>query len=527
MEQHDKAIADANQGRAQDVQFGVLRLLGYLARCFCPGPKGCVAAVLGDPRVQTGPVEVEEPPNDDKPDDDDDDPFSNFTERLEDRLVSELSSALDVDPQAEHDVSFDDLYTTPPPSPSPSAVTPSEACLVLLFADNWSPPKPSHFNDTSSLVKKYLYECISLRDATHRWYRLIVLGRMTSSPWLDQAFVKLLDSIPDICDNVYTASQTRTDSNMLDSLDKHLTRWKSNGGVEVKGQASEYEKAFLQLYSHFPGDDIESISRDDASFIENPISAGQFLRAILTCILRHRVSSATGKMVVLAEDANVSNSSFVVLLLAMAIFAESGFMNDLRQVPTPSSISESQVEGVQLRRFRRRWLRIVSLARGARSVAVVGLPFMTSLMDRSHRTYETQEDFDTCFQIVWAEPLPLSPVEMSDPQKRRRPLRFIANLCEARPSLVGKNFGWKDVLIAGAWGKKPWSLRVHAEVQLAIYCKEKGVKIVENTLGVTKRPCLACEHTFSYRAPTLHTIWFKKTISHLGATGSVPNDIRP
>lgn len=72
MEQRDKAIADANQGRAQDVQFGVLRLLGYLARCFCPGPKGCVAAVLGDPRVQTGPVEVEEPPNDDKPDDDDD-----------------------------------------------------------------------------------------------------------------------------------------------------------------------------------------------------------------------------------------------------------------------------------------------------------------------------------------------------------------------------------------------------------------------------------------------------------------------
>ncbi|KAK0232159.1 hypothetical protein EDD85DRAFT_939135, partial [Armillaria nabsnona] len=192
MEQRDKAIADANQGRAQDIQFGVLRLLGYLARCFCPGPKGCVAAVLGDPGVQTGPVEVEEPPNDDKPDDDDDDAFSNFTERLE---VSELSSALDVDPQAEHDVSFDDLYTTSPPSPSPNAVMPSEACLVLLLADNWSPPKPSHFNNTSGLVKKYLYECISLRDSTHRWYRLIVLGRKTSSPWLDQAFVKLLDSI--------------------------------------------------------------------------------------------------------------------------------------------------------------------------------------------------------------------------------------------------------------------------------------------------------------------------------------------
>ncbi|PBK70622.1 hypothetical protein ARMSODRAFT_1033471 [Armillaria solidipes] len=443
-------------------QFDVLRLLAYLARRFCPDPKRCVAAVLGEPRTQTRSAEVdldEEPSNDDEPDDNDDgdndhdDPFSNFYERLEDLLVSELSSASD--PQAEYDDSVEYLYTTPPP-PSPNTATPSEACLVLLLADNWSPSIPPYFDHTSSLVKKNLYECIHLPDDTHRWYQLIVLGRKTSSPWLDEAFTKLLDSITDICDNVNPASQTRTDSNMLDSLDKHLTRWKSNGGVEVEGQASEINLS---------------------SFIDNPISAGQFLRAILTCILRHRVSSAnTGKMVVIAKDANVSNT-FVVLLLAMAIFAESGFMNDLRQVPAPSSISESQVVGVRLRRFRRRWLRIVSLARGARSVAVVGLPFMTSLMDRTH---ETQEEFDRCFQIIWAQPLPRLPIEDVSPEGRPSPRQFIARLGEVP---FGKNFGWKDALIAGAWKKRSWSIRVHAEVQLAIYCKEMGFKIVENTLG--------------------------------------------
>ncbi|KAK0192104.1 hypothetical protein F5146DRAFT_490390 [Armillaria mellea] len=156
-------------------------------------------------------------------------------------------------------------------------------------------------------------------------------------------------------------------------------------------------------------------------------------------------------MVVLAKDAHGSDTSFVVLLLAMAIFTESGFMNNLLQVSAPSSIPESQVEGVRLRRFRRRWLCILSLARGARYVVVVGLPFMTSIMDRSHRTYKTQ-DFDTCFRIVWAEPRPLFPIKMSDPQSQHVPLRFIANLCEAQPSLVGKIFGWKDMLIAGAWG---------------------------------------------------------------------------
>ncbi|SJL16166.1 uncharacterized protein ARMOST_19685 [Armillaria ostoyae] len=505
MEQYDQAIADANQRRVHNRQFDVLRLLAYLARCFCPDPKRCVAAVLGEPRTQTRSAEVdldEEPSNDDEPDDNDDgdndhdDPFSNFYERLEDLLESELSSASD--PQAEYDDSVEYLYTTPPP-PSPNAATPSEACLVLLLADNWSPSIPPYFDHTSSLVKKNLYECIHLPDDTHRWYRLIVLGRKTSSPWLDEAFTKLLDSITDICDNVNPASQTRTDSNMLDSLDKHLTRWKSNGGVEVEGQASEYEKAFLQLRSHFLDVDIESIYHDDASFIDNPISAGQFLRAILTCILRHRVSSAnTGIMVVIAKDANVSNAFFVVLLLAMAIFAESGFMNDLRQVPAPSSISESQVVGVRLRRFRRRWLRIVSLARGARSVAVVGLPFMTSLMDRTH---ETQEEFDRCFQIIWAQPLPRLPIEDVSPEGRPSPRQFIARLGEAP---VGKNFGWKDALIAGAWKKRSWSIRVHAEVQLAIYCKEMGFKIVKNTLGVTKRPCLACDHTLSQHVPRLY-----------------------
>ncbi|KAK0442056.1 hypothetical protein EV421DRAFT_1904235 [Armillaria borealis] len=223
MEQYDQAITDANQ-RCVHHQFDILRLLAYLARCFCPDPKHCVATVLGELRMQMRSAEVdldEEPSNDNEPSDNDDgDPFSNLYEHLKDLLESELSSASD--PQAEYDDSVEYLYTTPPP-PSPNTAMPSEACLILLFADNWSPSIPLYFNHMSSLVKKNLYECIHLPDDMHRWYRLIVLGQKTSSPWLNEAFTKLLDSITDICDNMNPASQTRTDSNMLDSLDKHLT----------------------------------------------------------------------------------------------------------------------------------------------------------------------------------------------------------------------------------------------------------------------------------------------------------------
>lgn len=84
---------------------------------------------------------------------------------------------------------------------------------------------------------------------------------------------------------------------MLNSLGTHFTRWKSNGGVEleVENQACEYKTVFFQLRSHFPDDNIESPSHDNA-----PFSAGQFLHAILTCILHHRISSATGNTVFLA-----------------------------------------------------------------------------------------------------------------------------------------------------------------------------------------------------------------------------------
>lgn len=182
MEHKDRVITDANQRRVHNRQFDVLRLLAYLAHCFC-SEKRCVAAVLGESRMKMRSAEDEELSNDDESDDNgdgnnnndnnnndnDDAYFSNISKGLN----TELSSASDI--QAEYDDSVDYFHTTPPPSPN-KAPKPSEACLVLHLADNWSPSIPPYFGQRSSLVKKNLYECIHLPDDTHRWYWLIVLG---------------------------------------------------------------------------------------------------------------------------------------------------------------------------------------------------------------------------------------------------------------------------------------------------------------------------------------------------------------
>ncbi|KAK0449576.1 uncharacterized protein EV420DRAFT_1766979 [Desarmillaria tabescens] len=499
MEQQDKFTADAAQERANDSRLEALRLLAYLARCFCQDSKGsCVAAVLGKPRTSV--ESDEEPATDDRPDDDgeggdDDDDDILFSNPM-DLPLPYFSSTSDT--QAEHDVEF--IHTTPPPSP-PKATAPSNPRLVLLLADNWAPRIPSHFNETSILVKNTLSECIRLQDVTLRQYRLILLGRKTSSVWIDEAFTKLIDAVAYISSNSNTVSHPNTDSEMLASLDEHFAHWSSNGGVEVDGQASVYEEAFLQLCSHFPEARLESVSRNDPPFRENPISASLvFFRAVVTCILGCQVSSPTDRTVILAQDSDVSNKSFVVLL-AMEIFADSRYMNDLRQVPTPSSISDSQDVGVRLRRFRRRWLRIVSPARGAQSVAVAGLPLITRLLE-SDGSDDTQEDFDRYFQVLWAQPGLRPPIDPINPVSLRPPFALFSDLCESRTSLVDNTFGWTEALIAGTWKPKLWDIRLHAEVQLVICCEEMGIKIAENTIGVTKRPCLACDHTLARHIPT-------------------------
>ncbi len=48
-----------------------------------------------------------------------------------------------------------------------------------------------------------------------------------------------------------------------------------------------------------------------------------------------------------------------------------------------------------------------------------------------------------------------------------------------------------------------WFVKLHAELQLLASCDEMGFVVVEGTLGITKRPCMACEMTLPLLASEL------------------------
>ncbi len=258
------------------------------------------------------------------------------------------------------------------------------------------------------------------------------------------------------------------------NLITHFTQWDHDGGSRMENE-HELQEALAQLHRHFPSTPPDGSSCN---------SATKLFCAVLSLLQQH----CDGKNVNLAKNkAIVPDRSFAALLLAMVTFGESGPMNDIGQVPT----SDSQDE-VERRRFRRRWLRIGNLACQARHVAVSGIPLIQS---------ESGEGFDH-FEILWAQQASIP--ESIDVSNTRRisPLDFIHELPRGVPASMPQ-LQWEDILIR-AWRDDPtWNITFHAEPQVVARCADMGFVVVHNVLGVTKRPCLACDITLSTLAPDL------------------------
>lgn len=114
---------------------------------------------------------------------------------------------------------------------------------------------------------------------------------------------------------------------------------------------------------------------------------------------------------------------------------------------------------------------------------------------------------DNYFQILWADRVPAPPkiseIVMS-------PTDFITSIFEqAQPPRRKDEVKrlleeWKDTLVLSAWkpGNKSM-LQWFVKLQLLASCNEMGFVVVEGTLGITKRPCMACEMTLPLLASEL------------------------
>ncbi|PBK94645.1 hypothetical protein ARMGADRAFT_1164267 [Armillaria gallica] len=500
---HDKLAADANHQRSRGDHLSILKTLVFLARCFCTGrPGDCIAAVFGKKRHHDGleslagdgdlqdekDYEVNDRDLDlksdgdvgsatnDGEDFDSDDPESNGEPQSDEGYADILDptqellnlSISEFFPPALGSDDFDFQADQLPPSsvpadtddnnhaPPETLLVPSEVSFALILANNRAEIVPPFFVSRSQLVKQVLRRCILLPDVTTRWYHLIILGRECCAAWVDERFRRLLQSLYLSDNSGISTSGTRLYQNLI----THLTQWDRDGGGRMENEP-ELQEALAQLHRHFP------FTPPDRSSCN---SATTLYCAILSLLRQH----CDGKNVNLAKDrATVPNRSFSVLLLAMVTFGESGPMNDIGQVPT----SDSQDE-VGRRCFRRRWLRIGNLACQARHVAVSGIPLFQS---------ESGEGFDH-FEILNT--------------RRISPLDFIHELPRGVPASMPQ-LQWEDIL-NGAWqDDSTWNITFHVEPQVFARCADMGFVVVHNVLGVTKRPCLACDITLSTLAPDL------------------------
>ncbi|KAK0201212.1 hypothetical protein DFS33DRAFT_1447398 [Desarmillaria ectypa] len=480
---HDRSIAEANRQRSNDTRLGLLMALKFLARCFCLGEQvDYVAAVFGQPRQQEASENVladDNVQNDSNCEEEEDEGGSHFVNPALGlpELSMEISSfgsvgddivnfelenlqSLHGSPTLLPSAELEDSLETQNSSPS---TTPCKSPLVLIVSNHKAHDVPSYFKSTSQLVKQASLHCILRPDITEQWFYLIILGRECCSSWLDQRFSRLLKSLS-FGDNDDTAIPgTGPPSH---DVENHIDEWTRRGGTELDGMATKQKDALIQLLSHFP-------SIDHATSGSTVICS--LFRTIISLIFQHQ----NGKEVNLARDkTSVSHRSFVALILAMSILGDSAFMLNIGRCPMSVSLSDSESQNVRLRRFRRRWLRIVSLARGARNVAEVGVPMIISYLDCSDdpawNRPRFENDFlrsDKYFQILWADrvlPPPKIKTAESPP-----PLEFIGTILQqAQPSRQKEGVArlmeeWKDTPILSAWTRgTKWDVRIHAELQL-------------------------------------------------------------
>ncbi len=470
MASHDRLIAEANHRRSDDTRLGLLIALTFLARCFSLGEHGdCVAAVFGRPRQQEAAEDVladEKTQNDGNLEGDEgaESHLPDATLQLLELstkhpfFVSDGDENSDVEPgnpRSLHgsptlsaDAKLEDSLETQNSLPS---ATPCKTPLALIVTNNEAHHVPSHFKSTSLRVKQALLQCIlHPPNIAEQRLSLIILGRECCSSWLDERFFRLLNSLSIGEDGDTTIPSTGHPSR---DIENYLDEWNRKGGAELDGMAKKQKDALDQLLVHFS-------SIDHSSLIGNTVFCSLF-RAIITLILQHK----NGKEVNLARDkTNVSDRSFVALVLAMSVLGDSAFMLNIGRVPMPVSLSDSVPESVRLRCFRRRWLRIVSLARGAQNVIEVAVPMITASFDCSDGPVWSRPGFENEFltsdkyiQILWADRVP-APPKISE--TAMSPTDFITSIFEqAQPSRRKDEVKrlleeWKDTLVLSAWKAK-------------------------------------------------------------------------
>ncbi|KAK0462847.1 uncharacterized protein EV420DRAFT_1521261 [Desarmillaria tabescens] len=521
MATHDRLIAEANRQRSDDTRLGLLMALTFLARCFCQGIHGdCVAAVFGQPGQQEAPENVMA--------DDDIQNDGNFCERDEEIGSHFFNPAMDllelpietpssgsdddliIDFEPEHlqslhgsltallSAELEDGLEIQDIPPSTSHKTP----LVLILSNNEAQNVPSYFKSTSELVKQAFLHGVLHPDITEQWFSFIILGRECCSSWLDERFFRLLQSLS------FEDDGTAITGTGLPSRDVEdcINEWTRRGGTELDGIVTKQKDALAQLLSHFPSVDRATLG--------NTVTCSLF-RAIVSLILRYQNGP---RSVNLARDkAKVSDHCFVSLVQAMAVLGDSAFMLNIGQVPMSVSLSDSEPKNVRLRRFRRRWLRIVSLVRGARNVADIVIPMIISSFDCSDAPTWNRPGFenefltsDKYFQILWADQTPAPPQINCTVSQPPSPFVFITSILQqGQPPRQEEEVNrlmdeWKDTPTLSAWTRETkWDIKLHAELRLLASCSEMGFIVVENTLGVTKRPCLACGMTLPLLAPEL------------------------